>query len=150
MYLLSTHTVLFLLSIQVKPRVWMHPVKGLKVLLVDDDEEQLRSFRSILERNGATVGTSITGMEAVKMAQMGEYDVSIVDIKLPDIQGDEVVRRLKKIDYSMGFILVTGYPSLQDCIEVLDLGINDILLKPIEPEELLRAVAEAATIEVVA
>ena len=128
----------------------MHPVKGLKVLLVDDDEEQLRSFRSILERNGATVGTSITGMEAVKMARMGEYDVSIVDIKLPDIQGDEVVRRLKKIDDSMGFILVTGYPSLQDCIEVLDLGINDILLKPIEPEELLRAVAEAATIEVVA
>jgi len=45
---------------------------------------------------------------------------------------------------------VTGYPSLQDCIEVLDLGINDILLKPIEPEELLRAVAEAATVEVVA
>ncbi len=128
----------------------MHPVKGLKVLLVDDDEEQLRSFRSILERNGATVGTSITGMEAVKMARMGEYDVSIVDIKLPDIQGDEVVRRLKKIDDSMGFILVTGYPSLQDCIEVLDLGINDILLKPIEPEELLRAVAEAATVEVVA
>ena len=128
----------------------MHPVKGLKVLLVDDDEEQLRSFRSILERNGATVGTSITGMEAVKMARMREYNVSIVDIKLPDIQGDEVVRRLKKIDDSMGFILVTGYPSLQDCIEVLDLGINDILLKPIEPEELLRAVAEAATVEVVA
>jgi len=57
--------------------------------------------------------------------------------------GDEVARVLRREDEKSGIILMTGYRSFQDCIDALDIGINEILLKPIEPDELLRATKDS-------
>jgi len=113
------------------------------ILIVDDDELQLRMFKSILEGEGHPVMASTTGAAAIEMAERGKFSLAILDIKLPDIRGDELARRLRELDGGLSIILVTGYPSMQDCIDALDLGIHEILLKPIDSEELLRVTREA-------
>jgi DNA-binding response OmpR family regulator len=113
------------------------------ILVVDDDEAQLKLFTSILEKNEYHVESAITGEEALELTGENDFNLAIIDIKLPDKTGDEVVREFRSYGKEMGVILITGYPSLQECINVLDLGIQEILLKPIDTEELLRVVEEA-------
>jgi len=113
------------------------------LLIVDDDKLQLRTFKSILEGEGHPVMASTTGAAAIEMAEKGKFSLAILDIKLPDIRGDELARRLRELDGGLSIILVTGYPSMQDCIDALDLGIHEILLKPIDSEEFLRVTREA-------
>ena len=113
------------------------------ILIVDDDEFQLRTLKSILEGEGHPVMASTTGAAALEMAERGKFSLALLDIKLPDIRGDELARRLRELDGGLSIILVTGYPSMQDCIDALDLGIHEILLKPIDSEELLRVTREA-------
>lgn len=113
------------------------------VLLVEDDEDQLVSFERILVSAGYSVEKASTGMEALRLVGEGQFGLAILDVKLPDIQGDEVAARLRARDDTVPIIFITGYPSLQESIEALDLGIQEILLKPIEPEELIRAARDA-------
>lgn len=118
------------------------------ILLVDDDEDMLVLFQRILEGNGYSVEAATTGREALELSASSGFQLAIVDIKLPDIPGNDLVRQLRKNDGEMAFILITGYPSLQECIDVLDLGIHEILLKPIEVDELLSVTDEAISPEI--
>jgi len=113
------------------------------ILLVDDDETQLRTFQEILQEAGYLVETATTGEQALDKVKTARFDLVVLDIKLPDILGDEVARLLRRQDEKSGIILMTGYRSFQDCIDALDIGINEILLKPIEPDELLRATKDS-------
>lgn len=105
---------------------------------MDDDLELLRSFQMILRKTGYRLQTSVNGKGAIRVVRQLKFEVAIVDIKLPDIMGDEVVRQIRKIDETMAVTLITGYPSLQDCIDAIDLGIQEILPKPVGADELLR------------
>ena len=118
------------------------------ILLVDDDEDMLLLFQRILEGNGYSVEAATTGREALGLCESSVFQLAIVDIKLPDIPGNELVAQLRESDGEMAFILITGYPSLQECIDVLDLGIHEILLKPIEVDELLSVTDEAISPEI--
>lgn len=117
------------------------------ILLVDDDEDMLILFQRILEGNGYSVEVATTGRGALELCESSGFQLAIVDIKLPDIRGNDLVRQLRKNDGKMVFILITGYPSLQECIDALDLGIHEILLKPIEVNELLSVTDEAISPE---
>jgi DNA-binding response OmpR family regulator len=118
------------------------------ILLVDDDEDMLILFKRILEGNGYSVEAATTGRGALELCESSGFRLAIVDIKLPDIPGNELVAKLREGDDEMAFILITGYPSLQECIDVLDLGIHEILLKPIEVDELLSVTYEALSPEI--
>ena len=113
------------------------------ILVVDDDVAQLRLFKSILEKNEYHVESAVTGREALELTAEADFNLAIIDINLPDVTGDEVVREPKINGKELGIIMITGYPSLQECINVLDLGIQEILLKPLDAEELLRVVEKA-------
>lgn len=112
-------------------------------MIVDDDETLTQLFQMILQGEGYLVETSTTGRVALEKAKETDFDVVILDIKLPDILGDEVARELKKLDEDTRIVLITGYPSFKDCIDALDIGIEEILLKPIGTTELLRVTQEA-------
>ena len=118
-------------------------MKKKRILLVDDDEPLLNTFRSILEKEGYFVKAAQTGTQALYMAEKIKFDLIILDIKLPDIQGDMVASKLRKQNNEIIIVLITGYHFLQDCIDALDIGIYEILLKPIPPDELLRVTKEA-------
>ena len=113
------------------------------ILIVDDDEDILNLYRMTLEYRGYSVETSKTGLDAIEKAKKNRYQIALLDVVLPDIRGEKVAERLKKIDESMEIIFITGYSLFEACIEATKFGISDILLKPITEEELLLAVENA-------
>lgn len=120
------------------------------VLIVDDDEDILDIFEMTLLEGGYTVETALTGTEALAKAKDLKFDVAILDIVLPDLRGDKLALKLKKGNGDVNIIFVTGYANMQDCINSLNIGVSDILLKPIGEEELLQAVESALPVELVA
>jgi DNA-binding response OmpR family regulator len=117
-------------------------LEGKRILLVDDDETIVTPFQLILESEGYQIDVATTGRQALEKMGEGEYHVVILDIKLPDMLGTEVARKIKMKKEDVNLIVITGYPNLTDSIETIDYGINDILLKPIDPDELLRTIEE--------
>jgi len=113
-----------------------------RILLVDDDETTVTPFQLILESEGYQVDVATTGWQALEKMGEGEYHVVILDIKLPDMLGIEVAKKIKMKKEDVNLIVITGYPNLTDSIKTIDYGISDILLKPIDPDELLRTIEE--------
>ena len=113
------------------------------ILIVDDDEGLLKIFRELLEIEGFNVVTASTSNEALNKAEKTRFNLAILDIVLPDIQGDDLARELKKMDGNIEIIFITGYPEFQSCIDSLDIGVADILLKPLTRDEILRATENA-------
>jgi len=118
-------------------------MKRKKILIVDDNESLLETFQSILEAKGYLIETALTGRETLSKAKVTPFDLIILDIVLPDIKGDKIAIELKRSYKNLNIIFVTGYPSFQDCINALDIGVYEILLKPIDPEELLRSAEDS-------
>ena len=117
--------------------------KEKRVLLVDGNEVQSASFKTILRGKGYLVETATTGRQALEKAKNTEFHVAILDAELPDMMGAEVASELKKKHDGIHLIIQTGFSGLDGCIDVIDVGIEEILLKPIEADELLRVTKEA-------
>ncbi len=79
-----------------------------RILIVDDNEELCDGFKDCLEKNSYAVACAINGKDAIAMSQVNKYDIAIVDIKLPDIKGIELVKKLSTNSSSMEFILITA------------------------------------------
>jgi len=118
-------------------------LEGKRILLVDDDETIIAPFQLILQKEGYQVDTASTGRQALEKAKEMEYQMVISDIKLPDVHGIEVARKIREQYRDTRLIIITGFPDLADSLETIDLGIDEILIKPIKPDELLRAVKES-------
>lgn len=118
-------------------------MEGKRILLVDDDETTVTPFQLMLQNEGYQVDTAMTGRQALEKAENTEYKMAILDIKLPDIPGIEVAIKIRTQNDKIILIILTDYPNLAESIEAIDIGIEEILLKPIEPDELLRIVNES-------
>lgn len=106
-----------------------------RVLVVDDDKSVLRSTVLVLQKNGFEADTAESGQEAIDAAGLERYDAVLIDLKLPDMEGIEV---LKKADFGDAVkIMLTGYPSLVSGIQAQDQGVDAYLQKPVRPEELV-------------
>jgi len=113
-----------------------------KILVVDDDKAILKSFKSILESEGYIVDTAETGLEALEKTEAQFYNLLLLDIKLPDIEGTELLIEMHEYTPRMMKIMVTGHASLENAVESLNLGADGYIIKPVKPEELLRVVEE--------
>ena len=113
-----------------------------RILIVDDDESINAVFKAMLEGHGFNVNTASSGLEALSLAD-SSFDLVILDIRLPDIMGDQVAKVMKERRMADNIVLMTGYPELGDCIDTLGVGIQEILIKPISPDEILRVAREA-------
>ena len=113
-----------------------------RILVVDDDETILKSFKEILESRGYLVETAKTGLEALEKSEDQHYDLALLDIKLPDIEGTELLVEMHEGTPRMMKVMVTGHASLENAVESLNLGADAYLVKPVKPEELLRIVEE--------
>lgn len=113
-----------------------------RILAVDDDTQVLESLRAILESNGYEVDTAETGAEAIEKSHQNFYNLALLDIRLPDMEGIELLTRMKETTPKMVKIMVTGYPSLENAIEAVNRGADGYVVKPIKPEQLLAKVEE--------
>jgi DNA-binding response OmpR family regulator len=111
-----------------------------RILVVDDDKSILRFIRTILEKKHYVVNTAESAREALSICAKTVFDLALIDIKLPDMHGIELLGRLT--DSSMVKIIVTGFPSQQNSIDALNLGADGYLVKPVKPAFLLHSIEE--------
>ena len=116
--------------------------KHAKILVVDDDENIRNTMRTILEDEGYVVDSAATGSEAVQKTQKSAYNIALLDIRLPDMEGVELLKLIKDTVPRTRKIMVTGYPSMQNAIAALNKNADAYLIKPIDIENLLNTVKE--------
>ena len=116
----------------------------MKVLLVDDEEEFVTALTERFLLRGIDAHCVTSGVEAIRKVQRTHYDVVVVDLKMPQLCGIEVMQSIRKKDPSVKFIFMTGHSneeSLQKCREA---GACDYLLKPVKIDVLIEKVLGAA------
>ena len=108
------------------------------ILVVEDDEDLLKVLKTALDREGYGVRAALTAKETLGIKE--GFDIAILDIRLPDMDGIELLRLLKGREPGMDAIIITGYSSLESAVDALRIGIWDYLVKPFPVEELCRTV----------
>ncbi len=116
--------------------------KEKSILVVDDDEAILVGFKDILESEGYSVDKARTGGEAIEKSKAHFYNLALLDIRLPDMDGTELLVRLHGTVPKMMKVMVTGYPSMENAVESVNLRADAFIVKPVNPEELLKVVEE--------
>ena len=117
--------------------------KEIRVLLIDDEEELIDYLSKRLLRAGFTVTATTSGAQALEVATAEDFDVAIVDLKMPGIDGIETQRQLKEIRPFLQTIVLTGHGSIDTALES---GKHDAFLflaKPAEHEQLVQAIIDA-------
>lgn len=112
-----------------------------QVLVVDDEGANRYSVSKTLQRVGYTVNESASGEEALELLQKQNYDVILTDIRMPGIDGVELLRRIKEEAPDAIVILMTGYASLGTAVEALRLGAHDYLIKPSSSQDIRQSVS---------
>ncbi len=116
--------------------------KSTRILVVDDDETIRTTMKAILEDEGYIVDLASSGKEAIRKTQENNYNIALLDIRLPDMEGIELLKLMKDTVPRTRKIMVTGYPSMQNAIGALNKHADAYLLKPVDVEKLLRIVKE--------
>lgn len=113
-----------------------------RILIVEDDENIRKTMENILQQKGYETDTAKTGLEAEKKTKIKFYNLALLDIKLPDMDGTQLLTKLHETTPKMMKIMVTGYPSLENAMEALNQGADAYVIKPVKPEKLLALIEE--------
>lgn len=115
-----------------------------RVLVVDDEEEFVATLVKRLTKRGVSCATAFTGAQAIAALKTKDFDVMLLDMKLPDSDGKDVLREAKRLKPATQVVILTGHISAKDGIEGLDCGAHDYLMKPVEFESLLESLQIAS------
>jgi DNA-binding response OmpR family regulator len=111
-----------------------------RILILDDDVDILDSISTALQSAGYSVDTARNAREAIEKSEANFYNLALVDVRLPDIEGTKLLTGMKETRPEIMLIILTGYPSLQNAVDALNNGADGYLMKPIEMEELVKVV----------
>jgi two-component system OmpR family response regulator len=118
--------------------------RAVHILIVEDKKSLAKTLKTSLEEKGHTVVLAFAGLEGLSYAETDRFDIMVLDIMLPGIDGLEVIRRLRKAKYQLPVLALTARDTVADIVAALDLGVDDYLTKPFAMAEFmarLRAVA---------
>jgi len=113
-----------------------------RILVVDDDESIRKTLAAVLEDQGYVVDTAENGREAVEKSNTNFFNLALVDIRLPDIEGTRLLTAMKETIPPMVKIIITGYPSLQNAMESVNKGADAYILKPLNIDNVLSTIKE--------
>ncbi|MDD5036889.1 MAG: response regulator [Methylococcaceae bacterium] len=108
-----------------------------RILVVDDDQNLRKTLTDILRLKGYELAVAKDGEEGIAQARQTFFNLALIDLKLPDMSGLEVMGRIKTITPMTEAIILTGYASLDSAIEATNKGAFSYLLKPYQVEDLL-------------
>jgi len=114
-----------------------------KVLIIDDEEYILNLSRDILTKSRYIVRTAHNGNEGIKLFEKEPFDLILTDIKMPKIDGLDVIRHVRTVNKEIPIIVITGHGTLDVAINSLRLGAQGFILKPFTPAELRASIADA-------
>lgn len=110
------------------------------VLIVDDDKSLRETISAILQSQGYRMTSAANANEAIEKTKTQFFDIILLDVKLPDMDGTQLLSHLQKTAPETLKIIITGYPSVTDAAQALDIGANSYLTKPIDPDHLLKTI----------
>ena len=118
-------------------------MKPLKVLVIDNEDVICNACRLVLTEKGHDVDISKTGKSGLIAVGHTTYDLVLLDIKLPDMDGMDILKTVKENLPTLHIIVMTGYATLSNAVQAMKLGANDYLSKPFTDDELVAAVEKA-------
>ncbi len=108
-----------------------------RILVVDDDEGIRKTLSAILQDEGYEVDTAESGKEAILKSNAGFYNLALIDVRLLDMQGTELLTRIKDTVPRMRKIIITGYPTVHNAMEAVNRNADAYLIKPFDMGKLL-------------
>jgi DNA-binding NtrC family response regulator len=115
----------------------------IKLLIVDDETRFLNAIAQRLTKRGFDVRTAENGKDAIQLARSEKFDIALLDLRMPGMDGGEVLRVLKEEHQFLEAIILTGHGSLESAVELTKLGAYSYLPKPYELEKLIQVLQEA-------
>jgi DNA-binding NtrC family response regulator len=112
------------------------------ILIVDDDKTILEGFKVLLETKKYKISTAEDGRKALEKVRNNFYNLVLLDIKLPDMEGTDLLLEFRQLNPKMKTIIITGYSTRENAINSLNLGADGYLEKPVTPGKLLEIVAD--------
>lgn len=109
----------------------------MKILVVEDEKDLNKIITKYLKKSNYSVDSAYNGEEALDYINVGEYDVIILDIMMPKMNGYDFIKRIRRDKNNVAVLMLTAKDSLEDKVKGLDLGADDYLVKPFEFDELL-------------
>jgi DNA-binding NtrC family response regulator len=116
--------------------------KKKSILIVEDDKAIIKSLKDILHSEGYSVDTAENGREAIQKSKEKFFNMALLDIKLPDMEGTKLLVTMHENLPKMVKIMITGYPSVENAVEALNRGADAYIIKPVKPEDLLALIEE--------
>ena len=113
-----------------------------RILVIDDDETITAVFRAGLRQEGYSVDVASTGKEAIEKSKNQLYNLALIDMRLPDMEGTRLLTEMQETTPKMRKIIVTGYPDLQNAIASVQKGADFYITKPTKLDELAKVVKE--------
>jgi DNA-binding NtrC family response regulator len=112
------------------------------ILIVEDDANIRETLNTILQQKGYHTDTAKNGQEAIQKSKAKFFNMALLDIKLPDMEGTKLLTTIHENLPKMIKIMITGYPSLENAVEALNQGADAYIIKPVKPEKLLALIEE--------
>ncbi len=119
--------------------------KRIRLILIDDEVGFTTVMAKRLTRRGLEVTSAFSGLEAIRAMRKSEFDLAVLDLKMEDMDGIEVLKIFKKMDPDMPVIMLTGHGSEKSAGEGMQYGAYDYLFKPYEFEELIEKIHAAVS-----
>ncbi len=116
--------------------------KHARILVADDDESIRKVLAAILEEKGYIVDTAENGKQAVEQSKINFYNLALIDIRLPDMDGTRLLSSIRETIPKMRKVIITGFPSLQNAVEALNKGADAYITKPFDVEKVLETIKE--------
>ena len=113
-----------------------------RILIVDDDENIRKVLTAILKDEGYAVESVGTARGAIEKTKKQFYNLTLIDIRLPDMEGIELLTRIKNTTPKMRKIIITGYPTLQNAMEAVNRDADAYIMKPFNMEAVLKTIKE--------
>ncbi len=113
------------------------------VLLMEDEMGVAKGLEMVMREEGYEVDIAFTGQRALDMIRSIEFDLLIADLRLPDMDGMDVVQHIREKQPSTNVVIITGYPSVSSAVEAVRMGVSDYLRKPFTEDEFKTAVKSA-------
>lgn len=121
----------------------MTDFQDLRVLVVDDEKDFLEMTVKRMQKKGILCEGAMSGNEAVDKINNENFDVVLLDVKMPGMDGVETLREIKRIKPLVEVIMLTGHASVESGIEGMKLGAFDYLMKPMELDKILETIQDA-------
>ncbi|MCX8153069.1 MAG: response regulator [Candidatus Bathyarchaeota archaeon] len=113
-----------------------------RILVIDDDENIRKVLKTILEDEGYIVDTAENAKEGIEKSEKSFYNIALIDVRLPDMEGIELLSKLRETKPKMRKIIITGYPTLQNAIAAVNKGADAYVIKPFEVDKILETIRE--------